>query len=455
MIPDCTSNGTPRLRGSENCLFQKGLIASVSRCVVAAGVASLLCASTAAAQETISEIRVHGNHTTPDVDIISLAKLAVGDPASEGALQQAERRLQDSGRFDAVEVRRRYRSISDPSEVLVILLVDERAAIRPDDLMPGPIARVKAAGMWLPILNARDGYGLTYGARIAIVKPLGTGSRVSMPLTWGGERRAALEVERTFDRGPLTTARGTVAVYRHVNPHFSQPDTRREVSFHTDRLLARWLRAGADARVAQVTFGGTENRHTAGGAHLILDTRLDPSFPRNAVHATVGWEGLAFRRPEGLAGRRPEGLRLPSRATVVTTDVRGYVGIGGSAVLALRARASRASAALPASEQSLLGGSESLRGYRAGHRAGDSLAALSAEARLPLTSPLNYGRFGVKALIDAGTTWDAGERLASQRFDRGIGGGVYFGATAVTGNLDVAWPRQGKPRVHVGFGVTF
>lgn len=393
----------------------------------------------AQAQEAIAEIRVHGNHTTPEADIIALARLSVGEAASDEALDAAERRLEDSGRFDAVEVRRRYRSISDPSEILIILLVDERAAISRDNLIPGPLARIKAAGMWLPILNARDGYGLTYGARISIIKPLDTGSRLSVPLTWGGERRAALEVERTFDRGPITTARAIVSAYRRVNRHFNQADTRREVAFHADRLLTRWLRAGADARVAHVRFGETEDRHTAAGAHLIFDTRLDPSFPRNAVHATVGWQRLAFG----------------DTAAVWNADLRGYAGIGGSAVLAVRAQTSHANAALPPSEQSLLGGAESLRGYRAGHRAGDSLATLSAEARLPLTSPLNYGRFGLKAFVDAGTTWDAGARLAQQHFDRGIGAGVYFGATALTGGVDLAWPRDGRPRVHAGFGVTF
>jgi hemolysin activation/secretion protein len=103
----------------------------------------------------------------------------------------------------------------------------------------------------------------------------------------------------------------------------------------------------------------------------------------------------------------------------------------------------------------LLGGSATVRGYRAGHRAGDGLALLSAEARLPLTSPLNVGRFGVKAFVDAGATWDAGTRLADQRFDRGIGGGVYFGAAVVTANVDVAWPERGKPRVHVALGIVF
>ncbi len=154
------------------------------------------------------------------------------------------------------------------------------------------------------------------------------------------------------------------------------------------------------------------------------------------MHATLGWERLAG-------------------AGLWTTDVRGYVGFVGSTVLALRGEAARADAPLPRSEQVLLGGSDSVRGYRAGHRAGDSTAAVSAEIRVPLTSPLSYGRFGVKAFADAGTTWASRERLRKQQFDRGIGGGLYFGATAFAANVDVAWPERGKPRVHAGVGVTF
>jgi hypothetical protein len=32
---------------------------------------------------------------------------------------------------------------------------------------------------------------------------------------------------------------------------------------------------------------------------------------------------------------------------------------------------------------------------------------------------------------------------------------VFFGATAFILNLDVAWPEEGKPRVHFGLGITF
>jgi hemolysin activation/secretion protein len=136
-------------------------------------------------------------------------------------------------------------------------------------------------------------------------------------------------------------------------------------------------------------------------------------------------------------------------------DVRGYLGVGGSRVLALRAQFSHAGDSLPPSEQALLGGGDSLRGYPTGYRAGDSMAAASAEVRVPLSSPLSFGRLGVKGFIDTGTVWASDVRLADQKFDRGIGGGVYAGVAAFMIDVDVAWPGSGGPRVHLGMGVTF
>jgi outer membrane protein assembly factor BamA len=294
--------------------------------------------------------------------------------------------------------------------------------------------------MWLPILSFADGYGFTYGARVSVVNKLGSRSRVSAPLTWGGERRAALEIERAFDSGPLGVMRGTVAVHRNVNPHFHLPDTRREARFEADRALTSWLRVGGDARVAQIDFGPSDARHQAAGGHVVLDTRPDPSFPRNGALARVAWERIGFEG--GSSGRW-------------STDLRGYVGLVRGSVLALRAQTVRAGAALPPSEQVLLGGSDSLRGYRAGYRAGDGIAATSAEIRVPLTSPLSVGRFGGKVFVDTGTTWPTGMPLSKQQFDHGAGGGIYFGAAALTAGLDVAWPRHGHARWHFGLGLTF
>src|SRR5258707_8673039 len=82
----------------------------------------------------IVEIRVHGNHTTPDADVLTIAGLKVGDPATPERLSEAESRLIASRRFTAIEVRRRYQSIADPSQILIVLLVDELPGISKDDL---------------------------------------------------------------------------------------------------------------------------------------------------------------------------------------------------------------------------------------------------------------------------------------------------------------------------------
>ena len=402
--------------------------------------ATFFIAAPVFAQERITEIRVHGNHTTPDTDILSLSGLVPGQDASDGQLRAAEKKLKDTGRFEDVELRRRYVSIADPSKVLIMIVVDEHPAVSPNDLTPGPLKKFAKTQMYLPILKHVDGYGMTYGVRVAFADALGDRSRVSVPLSWGGERRVGVEAERQFD-GPISLLRGGVSLFRRVNPHYEQPDTRQEARVETERILTDWFRVGAGGRIDNVKFGPAyEARHTAGGVFAVFDTRIDPAFPRNAIHARLGWERIGFE---------------VGRADRLSTDIRGYVGIGGSRVLALRGQLVQTNSVLPFAEQTMLGGSESLRGYRTGHRAGDNMAAGSIEVRQPLNSPLSVGRFGVKAFVDAGTVWASGGRLGDQQFERGIGGGVYFGAGPFIMDLDIAKPQQGKPRAHFGMGISF
>jgi outer membrane protein assembly factor BamA len=404
------------------------------------------------AQETIAEIRVHGNHTTPDVDVIGLSGLKAGDEASEARLAEAELALRKSNRFEDVEVRKRFRSIENPSDILVMIVIDERGGVSADDLTPGFGARMRSAILWLPIFNYADGYGLTYGIRPAFADPIGQDSRLSFPLSWGGERRAGVELERSF-HDQRTRAGVAFWVNQRENPAFDVPDLRQQVRFEADHAIVNWMRVGASARVAHVEFGDSARpastsaaehdysaRHTAGGPHLTFDTRVDPLFPRNAIHARIGWEAITFE--SGNAGQ-------------FTTDARGYIGLLGSTVLALRGQVVRSDGPLPEAERPLLGGADTLRGYRAGHRAGDSLAAVSAELRVPLNSPVRVSQFGVKAFIDAGTVWNSETRLADQQFERGVGGGVFLGVAVAMLDLDIAWPQDGKPRVHFSMGISF
>ena len=401
----------------------------------------------AAAQitELIGEVRVHGNHTTPDADILAIAGLVVGSPLTDATLREASERLEQSGRFDSVDVRKRFRSIDNPTDILVIIVVDEVTGITSEDLTPGPLKKMRSLGMWLPVLDYDDGYGFTYGGRITFVDALGKRSRISAPLTWGGERQATVEVERAFSRGPFTRVEGSASINRRVNPHYEISDVRQEVRARAERALTSWLRVGGGARLTNVDFAGIEDTFVTPSADVVVDTRTDPAFPRNAIHAIAGIEQLRFDGEGNHVARW-------------TTDIRGYVGLFGSSVLALRATSVQSSDQVPAYEQSLLGGSATLRGYEFGYRADDNLAALSAELRVPITSPLSVGKFGIKGFLDAGTVYPAGSALAEQRFDRGIGVGAFMSWAVVRMGLDVAWPVTGdshKPRWHFGLGASF
>ena len=172
----------------------------------------------------------------------------------------------------------------------------------------------------------------------------------------------------------------------------------------------------------------------------MLDTRLDPFLPRNAVYARAAWDRFNL---EGGAVARSE------------LDGRGYIGLWRQNVLALRAQRTDSSGVLPPYLQPLLGGMANLRGFEAGYAAGDTLVAGSLELILPLTSPLSVGRLGVSAFVDTGTVYGVGERLADQDFRRGVGGTLWFSAAMVRVGLAVAHGIGGKTHVHVGGSVLF
>lgn len=385
-------------------------------------------------------IRVHGNHTTPDADVLALAGVAVGAPVTDALESTVKERLDSSGRFARVDVRRRYTSIADQNAVLLVIVVEERAGIAIDVPDPGPLRRLRASTMWQPVLNREDGYGFTYGVRLAFVDLLGERTRISTPFTWGGERRAAVELERRFEAGPLTRVIGSVGITRREHPALDIGDRRTEAAVRAERQLSSWAHVGATGAVADISFGGAPETLKRLGADIAVDTRRDPAVPRNAIHARFGVEHLWFD--------------TATSATRFTTDLRGYVGLFGQAVLAVRGLQIHSSDSLPVFEQALLGGTASLRGFRLGHRFDDRLAAASVELRVPLSSPLKLGGFGLAAFADAGTVYGADEKLRDTRWDRGVGGGIFFQAPLFIFRVDVARGIGASTRAHVTLGVT-
>jgi outer membrane protein assembly factor BamA len=267
-----------------------------------------------------------------------------------------------------------------------------------------------------------------------------------VPLTWGGTRRAALEAERLFRAGPVTSISGAVEVRSRENPRFDLRDRRVEVRGRAERVFADRLRAGVEATRSTVSFGACDDRLWTVGTSLALDTRRNPAFPSDAVYLAGGWTGLH------VTSTHP----LPARVNRYTADARGYLRVAGQAVVAGRAQVAAADASLPPYERLLLGGAPTLRGFRAGSFDGDRMLVSSVELRVPVTSVLSGTRFGVTVFLDAATAWDDGQPASSAEWHRGVGGGVFLIASVIRINVDVARGlRTGRTRMHLSSGFTF
>jgi outer membrane protein assembly factor BamA len=397
-------------------------------------------------QGVVAEILVHGNYVTSDEDVIRLAGLEVGAAVGPDTIAGVAARLRATGRFEHVQVLERFASIADPSRIVVVIIVDEgpvRIAV-PDD-PDAPLRVVKRRGlrnlMFMPILTFEDGYGATYGARLALADVGGERGRLSFPLTWGGLDRAGAEYDRTFTTGALSRVQAGAALQRQTNPAFREDDSRKRLWGRAERAI-RAFRFGADAAWQRVSFAGTHDTVRSIGADAAFDTRLDPVLPRNAVYATASWERLSF----ASGGPATDRTRL---------EARGYVGLVGQTALVLRVVREDASRPLPPYLESLLGGWSTLRGFKAGAFVGDTLVLGSVELRVPLTSALSVGKLGVSLFVDTGTAYDKGQHLRDQILQTGIGGSVWVTVAAFHMGVSVAHGRGAGTRVNFGGGVSF
>ena len=240
--------------------------------------------------------------------------------------------------------------------------------------------------MFLPILSYADGYGFTYGARFSTEDLLGFDERLSVPLTWGGTRRAALELERTFTRGPITRVFSSAAIYQHENPRF-------EIDDRADRV-PRTRRAELQTDLP--------HRHRS-------DTRATSSSPScddklwtlGADAATRHARQSQLPRERRVCARRLDGAQRRSARNAInryTADARGYLRLFAQPVLAGRVLYQTTDATLPPYERLLIGGSSSLRGFRTGAFDGDKTLSTSAELRIPITSVISGAKLGVNGV---------------------------------------------------------
>jgi outer membrane protein assembly factor BamA len=139
-----------------------------------AGPATAGQGATAVASDVIAEVRLHGNQITSDDELLRLAGIQVGEPFTATTIQDVTDRLQRTGRFRDIQVLKRFASIADPSRIALVVIVDE-GPVSIEIPEGGGAARVVRRGalknlMVSPVLLIEDGYGVTFGARLAYAR---------------------------------------------------------------------------------------------------------------------------------------------------------------------------------------------------------------------------------------------------------------------------------------------
>src|SRR5262245_18279844 len=131
-----------------------------------------------------------------------MSGLEVGGAFGPTTINEATARLKATKKFERVEVLKRYASIADPSQILIVVIVDEGAVnieTTGDPDHPTRVVRSHSLKLqWLPIFSYEDGYGLAYGVQLTRRDVAGKDSRLSFPMTWGCDKRAAVEFDKIF-----------------------------------------------------------------------------------------------------------------------------------------------------------------------------------------------------------------------------------------------------------------
>src|SRR5438093_872963 len=113
--------------------------------------------------ERVASITVHGNTLTEDAEIVRLAGIQLGMAVDAGTPEAVASRLRASRRFASVEVLKRYASIADLSQVMLVIIVDEGPVqIRQEGDAVRIVKARRTRAMFLPIVSYEDGYGFSY-----------------------------------------------------------------------------------------------------------------------------------------------------------------------------------------------------------------------------------------------------------------------------------------------------
>lgn len=401
------------------------------------------------AEGVIEDVKITGNSYTKTYVIRRYIRTKPGDVFNEKKVTEDVVRLNNTAYF--ATVRRDAEVGTEPGKVILVITVVEK----------------ERTGM----INVGGAYASVQGlfGYIDLTKSnlRGTGQMISLRTEFGGRRSYELGYRNPWIMTPETSL--SLGLYNRLivrEAFVSAPDGTQTTVLYDERRTGGNLVVGrpvsdhttvyVGVRSDDVSISGlseSEQFLLAGAAFLprkvrsltltsVTDTRDNLYNPRGGAYYQLSTEFA------GVFG----GAHFNKYAT----DMRRYLRMGGRNVLALRLLTGVTTGEAPYLEQFLIGGSDSLRGYRVDRFAGSHMAILNTEFRFPLSGNLTGVTF-----VDMGDAW--GGVIASDPFFRGdksftshVGYGVGVRVLTALGplRLDLGFSKEGA-ETHFGFSHMF
>ena len=401
------------------------------------------------AEGVIESIKITGNTYTKMYVIQRYIRAKPGETYNDKKVAQDVARLTNTGYFETV--RRDAEVGTEPGKVILIITVVEKQRT----------GQATFGGAYTSVQGVIGFVDLTKN------NLRGTGQMVTLRGEFGGRRSYELGYRNPWIMTPET--RLSLGIYDRFilrEAFVSAPDgTQRSV-------LYRERRAGGN-----LTLGRPLSDHTVAYVGLRRDDvslsdiatedlpfLTGPAFAprevRSLTLATITDTRDNVYNPRGGAFQQFSvelaGLFGGSHFSKYSMDNRRYLPAGKRMVLAARLLVGTTTGDAPYLEQFLIGGPDSLRGYRVDRFAGSHMAILNTELRFPLSSNL----IGV-GFVDVGDAW--GGSIAADPFFQGdksftahLGYGVGVRVQTPVGplRLDLGFSKEGT-ETHFGVSHMF
>jgi outer membrane protein insertion porin family len=415
----------------------------VSQKMSDAGVLTLVIA-----EGEIEDIKITGNTHTKTYAIRRYLRTRVGETYNDRKVARDVGRLNALGWFETV--RRDAEVGSEPGKVIVIITVVER----------------KRTGM----ASVGGGYSSVQGlvGFIDLTKSNlgGTGQQVSIRGEFGGRTSYELGYQHPWVMTPET--RLSTGIYDRLilrEAFVTDDEGQRHNILYDERRSGGNLTLGRPISDRTTVFLGIRSDDISiSGVSEEEKEFLDPTLPAFAPRdvRSLTLAAVNDTRNDVYNPRRGLYQRFSAEFAGVfggvdfnkyVSDTRRFLPLGGRNVVAVRLMAGAVTGDPPYLEQFLIGGSESLRGFRTDRFVGTRMAILNTEYRFPLSENL----LGV-AFVDYGDAWggpvsseEAFGEIVHESFTAHVGYGVGVRVKTPIGplRLDLGFSEEGT-ETHFG-----